>query len=108
MRKTFKSGQAIYTLLKELVTDQDLNIPEHLATKIKCLEIEVFNSRGLSEAISTAGGISFLELSKDLEVISIPGMYIGGEMLDFEAPTGGYLLQGCFSTAWRIVSSIKG
>ena len=50
--------------------------------------------------------MSFDSVSKNLELKEHPGIYIVGEMLDFEAPTGGYLLQGCFSTAYRVVESI--
>jgi predicted flavoprotein YhiN len=57
--------------------------------------------RPLDEAISTAGGVAWEELDEHLMLRQRPGTFVAGEMLDWEAPTGGYLLQGCFSTgAW--------
>ena len=54
--------------------------------------------RPLVEAISTAGGIAMVEINEDLMLRKLPGIFVAGEMLDWEAPTGGYLLQGVFST----------
>ncbi len=73
---------------------------------IKELRVDFKRTRPLTEAISTAGGISFSELTDNFELKNLPGFFVIGEMLDFEAPTGGYLLQGCFSTAWRVIDSI--
>ncbi|MBC8082050.1 MAG: NAD(P)/FAD-dependent oxidoreductase, partial [Hymenobacter sp.] len=57
--------------------------------------------RPMDEAISTAGGIAFAAVDEHLMLRQRPGTFVAGEMLDWEAPTGGYLLQGCFSTgAW--------
>jgi predicted flavoprotein YhiN len=57
--------------------------------------------RPLAEAISAAGGVAFSEVDANLMLRQRPGTYVAGEMLDWEAPTGGYLLQGCFSSgAW--------
>ena len=53
---------------------------------------------GLSRAISTAGGIAFDEIDADYMLRRRPGTFVAGEMLDWEAPTGGYLLQACFAT----------
>ena len=61
--------------------------------------------RPIAEAISSAGGIRREELSNALMVKKIPGLFVAGEMIDWEAPTGGYLLQGCFSTATRAARS---
>ena len=55
-------------------------------------------ARGLDRAISTAGGVSWDAVDESLQLRAIPGTYVAGEMLDWEAPTGGYLLQGCFAT----------
>jgi hypothetical protein len=57
--------------------------------------------RPIAEAISSAGGVAFSELNEDLMVKRFPGLFVAGEMIDWEAPTGGYLLQGCFATATR-------
>jgi hypothetical protein len=55
----------------------------------------------MAEAISSAGGVGWDELDERLMLRRWPGIFCAGEMLDWEAPTGGYLLQGCFSTATR-------
>ncbi|RLA61286.1 MAG: aminoacetone oxidase family FAD-binding enzyme [Epsilonproteobacteria bacterium] len=106
LRKTLKVDKAMIVLLRELTDASKFENPEYLAEQIKNLKVELFGIRPISEAISTSGGVSFSGLTDDLEVKAIPGMYVVGEMLDFEAPTGGYLLQGCFSTAWRVVEAI--
>ena len=59
------------------------------------------NPRPIAEAISTAGGVRWRELDDGLMLRKMPGVFLAGEMIDWEAPTGGYLLQGCFSTGTR-------
>lgn len=106
LRKSFKLDKHSITLIYELSDKEKLSDPNYLVQKIKSLELELSGIRPIDEAISTSGGVKFCELSESLEVETIHDMYIIGEMLDFEAPTGGYLLQACFSTAWRVVESI--
>ena len=72
--------------------------PERLAAAIKALPIVIRGFRPLAEAISTAGGVAFSGLTQNLMAISRPGLFMAGEMLDWEAPTGGYLLSGCLAT----------
>ena len=72
--------------------------PEALAKLLKHLPIRITGMAGLERAISTAGGVQSTELDEQLMVIRHPGVFVAGEMLDWEAPTGGYLLQACFST----------
>lgn len=75
--------------------------PELLSEAIKNYPIEVKSLRPIDEVISTSGGISFNELDSSLALKKYPNIYCIGEMLDWEAPTGGYLLQACFSMgAW--------
>ncbi len=107
LRKSLKLDKAVIVLLRELYKPEELNNTTILAEKIKNLELELVGIRPLSEAISTSGGVCFEGLTKGLESKIIPRMFVVGEMLDFEAPTGGYLLQGCFSTAKRAVSTIE-
>jgi uncharacterized flavoprotein (TIGR03862 family) len=71
--------------------------PEALATAIKAAPIVLTGAQGLERAISSAGGLSFDALD-GLELKAAPGVFVAGEMLDWEAPTGGYLLQACFAT----------
>lgn len=71
---------------------------EALAQVAKCCRIPLTQPRPLDEAISTAGGVAWHELDLDLMLKRLPGVYCAGEMIDWEAPTGGFLLQGCFIT----------
>lgn len=71
---------------------------EALAALIKNAALKVAGVAGLERAISTAGGVSFDEVNADLMVTKMPGVFVAGEMLDFDAPTGGYLLQAAFAT----------
>jgi uncharacterized flavoprotein (TIGR03862 family) len=71
--------------------------PDALAAAIKAAPIVLTGTQGLERAISSAGGLSF-EALDGLELKAAPGVFVGGEMLDWEAPTGGYLLQACFAT----------
>ena len=57
--------------------------------------------RPIAEAISSAGGVCWDELNEELMLRKAPGIFVAGEMIDWEAPTGGYLLQGCFATGTR-------
>jgi uncharacterized flavoprotein (TIGR03862 family) len=91
--KGVKSG-----LLREFVPKQDFADPEYLASAIKELPIPLIAPRPLDEAISSAGGVLFEELDEHLMLCSLPGVFCAGEMLDWEAPTGGYLLTACFAS----------
>ena len=71
-----------------------------LAQTIKALPITVSTPRPLNEAISTAGGVCFNNLDSNFMLTALPGTFVAGEMLDWEAPTGGYLLTACFATGY--------
>ena len=71
---------------------------ESLAARIKALPLTLTAAQGLGRAISTAGGVAFAALDEALMLKAVPNVYAVGEMLDWEAPTGGYLLQACFAT----------
>ena len=85
-------------LLWEFVPKADFADPERLAQAIKDLHIPLIRPRPLEEAISSAGGVRFEELDEHLMIRSMPGVFCAGEMLDWEAPTGGYLLTVCFAS----------
>jgi len=85
-------------LLREFVPKQDFADPKCLASAIKELPITLIKPRPLDEAISSAGGVLFDELDERLMIRSMPGVFCAGEMLDWEAPTGGYLLTACFAS----------
>mgnify|MGYP003338372264 FL=1 len=69
-----------------------------LARLIKAVPITVTAACSLDRAISSAGGIRFDEIDRHYMLKRLPGVFVAGEMLDWEAPTGGYLLQACFAT----------
>lgn len=85
-------------LLRECGPPDDLNDPALLAALIKRLPLRLGPPRPLAEAISTAGGVPFNALDPDLQLKALPGVFCAGEMLDWEAPTGGYLLTACMAT----------
>lgn len=85
-------------LLHEVIPKEDFADPARLAAAIKSLPVRLVAARPLDEAISTAGGVRFEELDERLMIRKLPGLFCAGEMLDWEAPTGGYLLTACFST----------
>jgi uncharacterized flavoprotein (TIGR03862 family) len=85
-------------LLWEFVPKTDFADPENLANVIKDLPIPLIAARPLEEAISSAGGVDFAALDEHLMLRALPGVFCAGEMLDWEAPTGGYLLTACFAT----------
>jgi predicted flavoprotein YhiN len=74
---------------------------EKMITRLKNFAVALRGPRPIAEAISSAGGVPWGELDDTLMLRKLPGIYVAGEMIDWEAPTGGYLLQGCFATATR-------
>ncbi len=98
----FNLKSPVPTLLREV------NAPADLGAALTALPIPVAGLRSLAEAISSAGGVPFTEVDENLMLRRRPGTFVAGEMLDWEAPTGGYLLQGCFSTgAWAAEAMSK-
>jgi uncharacterized flavoprotein (TIGR03862 family) len=85
-------------VLYEQLGKDGMQDPVALAHAIKALPITVVASRPLDEAISTAGGVPFEALDERLMLRDLPGVFCAGEMLDWEAPTGGYLLTACCAT----------
>ncbi len=85
-------------LLREVVPNDVFTDPARLAAAIKSLPLTLLAPRPIEEVISTAGGLSFEALDGNFMVRSLPGVFCAGEMLDWEAPTGGYLLTACLAT----------
>jgi hypothetical protein len=85
-------------LLHEFLSFEVLQNPESLAHAIKGLPIQLTSPRPLDEAISTAGGVEWHGMQENLQIQALPGVFCAGEMLDWEAPTGGYLLTASMST----------
>jgi uncharacterized flavoprotein (TIGR03862 family) len=85
-------------LLRELTDAATFADPALLARAIKALPLTLVKTRPLDEAISSAGGVTFETMNERLMLKALPGVFCAGEMLDWEAPTGGYLLTGCFAS----------
>jgi uncharacterized flavoprotein (TIGR03862 family) len=85
-------------LLRELASASEYNNPALLGHAIKALPLKLIAPRPVDEAISSAGGVTFEALNEQLMIRSLPGVFCAGEMLDWEAPTGGYLLTACFAS----------
>jgi uncharacterized flavoprotein (TIGR03862 family) len=85
-------------LLREFVPKDEFDKMERLAFYIKQLPVPLVAMRPLDEAISSAGGVTFEGLDENLMIRNLPGVFCTGEMLDWEAPTGGYLLTACFAS----------
>ena len=85
-------------LLHEVLTKETLNNPALLAQAIGHLPITLHAPRPIGEAISSAGGVGFASLTDALMLRELPGVFCAGEMLDWEAPTGGYLLTACWAS----------
>jgi len=85
-------------LLREFVPKNEFENMERLAFYIKQLPVPLIATRPLDEAISSAGGVMFESLDENLMIRELPGVFCAGEMLDWEAPTGGYLLTACFAS----------
>ena len=85
-------------LLREIVSKEDFADPTRLAAAIKALPLTLKAARPLHEAISSAGGVTCEALDKRLMLKALPGVFCAGEMVDWEAPTGGYLLTACFAS----------
>jgi uncharacterized flavoprotein (TIGR03862 family) len=98
LRKALNLPPVAVNLLRETHADMPAD-PMALAQAIKAIPLTVTGVQGLARAISTAGGVSRGAVDERLQLRAMPGVYVVGEMLDWEAPTGGYLLQACFASA---------
>jgi len=84
-------------LLRECLPEAVFGKPAHLARAIKALRLKLVAPRPVAEAISSAGGVAFTSVDENLMLHALPGTFCAGEMLDWEAPTGGYLLTACLA-----------
>ncbi|MES2600963.1 MAG: TIGR03862 family flavoprotein [Pseudomonadota bacterium] len=102
LKKTAGLSPVAIGLMQEAAIAAGLNLsamnPEELAGFINAVPIRLTGVALIERAISTAGGISFGEIDSHFMLRKLPGVFVAGEMLDWEAPTGGYLLQACFAT----------
>ncbi len=98
LRRVANLTGAKAALLREVLSIDAFKQPEKLAQTIKALPLCLIKPRPLDEAISSAGGVSFSAMNQHLMLNALPGVFCAGEMLDWEAPTGGYLLTACFAS----------
>ena len=87
-------------LIQECLAKELMHDPSSLAAAIKRLPLKIISPRPIDEVISSAGGVCFDSLNEDLMLKNLPGVFCAGEMLDWEAPTGGYLLSACLATGY--------
>lgn len=106
LRKSLHLRGVKSALLKLGTEKAVMSDPQRLAAALKALPIRLLRPRPIEEAISTAGGVLLSELDEGLMVKKVPGLFLAGEMLDWEAPTGGFLLTGCFSQGYRAAEGI--
>ena len=107
LRKALKLGPERLALLQEFGRPLPRD-PAALAARIKALPVRHHGLRPLDEAISTAGGVRGAALDARLMLTALPGVFCAGEMLDWEAPTGGYLLTGCLATGrWAGLGALE-
>ena len=97
LRKVLKLDPIKIALMREITPQLPQNAQE-LAKMVKCLSITTLEPRPMDEAISTAGGIPWNRLDAGLMLLDRPGIFCAGEMIDWEAPTGGYLITACLAT----------
>ena len=101
----------VLLFLKDCTSKEQFLEREILAGLIKKLPLEIRSLRPVDEVISTVGGIGMHEINESFAAIHFPNTYLIGEMLDWDAPTGGYLIQGCvasgFSAAQDIIAGLS-
>jgi uncharacterized flavoprotein (TIGR03862 family) len=98
--RAWKLSPAAVALLETFCAG-DCNHRERLMARVKNFTLPLRGARPIAEAISSAGGVRWRDLDPCLMLSKLRGIFIAGEMIDWEAPTGGYLLQGCFATGTR-------
>jgi predicted flavoprotein YhiN len=101
LRKKLNLPALTNALLKECCPTLNNNNSTDVANAIKAMPMRPQQTRPIDEAISSAGGVRFNSTNNDLMLEQLPGVFVAGEMLDWEAPTGGYLLTACFATGKR-------
>ncbi len=104
--KLLKLDSAKMAITKGYLTKDDFFDITQFSKKIKSIEIPINSLRPVEEAISTVGGVSTSSLTKDFQLKKLPNTYCIGEMVNWDAPTGGFLLQGCFSMGYFVAQSI--
>ncbi|MCH2021557.1 MAG: TIGR03862 family flavoprotein [Saprospiraceae bacterium] len=103
----FNLDKAQLALTKQFTPKENYISPERFIEILKSVKIPISSLRPIEESISTVGGISMEEIGDDFSLTQYPNIFVLGEMLDWDAPTGGFLLQGCFSIAVAAAKAIN-
>ncbi len=106
LRFKLKLKSSAIALIKLGLTKDEFNNRMALSKTLKNFAIEVNGTRSVDEAISTVGGVDWSELNEHFGLLKFPNVYCAGEMLDWDAPTGGYLLQASFASGFAVASEI--
>ncbi len=106
LRRALHLSGARAQLLFELTTPEIRHDVQGLAQACKALPLRLHGMRDIDEAISTAGGVKFSTLNPQLMLVNYPGVFCAGEMLDWDAPTGGYLLTACMASGLRAATGV--
>lgn len=107
LSENLKLNNTAIALLKSILTKEEFTNTTLLAQKIKQLPLQITGMAPIDEAISTVGGIALNDVDENFQLKKLPGYYVIGEMLDWDAPTGGYLLQGCFSMGHYLAQQLN-
>jgi uncharacterized flavoprotein (TIGR03862 family) len=107
LKSKVKLSKAAVQILKQTLDRDTFTDPKKLSALIKRFPIALQNPRPIDEAISTVGGVDRNELDENLQLIKLPKHYCIGEMIDWDAPTGGYLLQACFSMGYYLANYLN-
>ena len=107
LQKELKLSLAQIGLLKKYLSKETYLNPDLLAKNIKKLSIEITGSAMLNEAISTTGGVALNAIDENFQIKKMKNHYCIGEMLDWDTPTGGYLLQACFSMGAQLAKHLN-
>jgi uncharacterized flavoprotein (TIGR03862 family) len=105
--KTLNFSRSTQQFIKRNTNKEAFSSSEKLSAFIKSIQLKIKSLRPIDEVISTIGGVSFEELNSDFSLKKNPNICICGEMLDWDAPTGGYLIQGCVSSGFIVGNNIN-
>jgi uncharacterized flavoprotein (TIGR03862 family) len=105
--KELKLSEVSLVWLRKFVSKENYNSAEQLAKQIKAFKIGIQSFRPIDEVISSAGGVATTELTPSGQLVKMDTIYCCGEMVDWDAPTGGYLIQACISSGYVAGQAIR-
>ena len=99
-------SKTVIQFIKLRTTKEEYSSSNILAEILKGMKFYPTSLRPIDEVISTIGGVSMESITNEFQLINYPTIFVCGEMLDWDAPTGGYLIQGCVSSGYAVSTSI--